>query len=50
MLLVPVEDRDSWHRPRLLILLLLLVNLIVQINTQMSLRSPETRLDHFLDA
>jgi membrane associated rhomboid family serine protease len=48
MLLVPIEDRGSWRRPPALIVLLLLVNLVVHIHTQISLRSAETRLDHFL--
>lgn len=49
MLLVPIEDRGSWRRPPVLIVLLLLINLVVHIHTQMSLRSADTRLDHFLD-
>jgi membrane associated rhomboid family serine protease len=49
MLLVPIEDQGSWRRPPVLVVLLLLINVIVHINTEISLRSPETRLDHFLE-
>lgn len=45
MLLVPVEDKGSWRRPPLLIILLVLTNLLVHINTESRAHDPDMQLE-----